>query len=192
MMLRKYIFLSFNDPDEDDLWDYWSKLQKIIDQEENQYNWNRMYMIRNIDDLVIMIDKKSDQIVGFYMAHINHTRKPSKPAAKGNGSKGKGNGSKGNGSRKNRVAPKKNRTISFRETSDRKLTISLIQAFKQKKGYGTLMLIHAAQRAGMKYHNTDKLKEYISIEDVYEDAVEFYQKYNLIDPVHNESISIGS
>ena len=183
-MLRKYLFLTFDDNcdqtdySEDDLWDYWSKLQKIIDQEENQYNWNRMYMIRNVEDLVIMLDKKSDQIVGFYMAHINHTRKP-KIAAKGRS----GNGSKGRG--QSRAAPKKNRIISSGETSDRKITISLIQAFEQRKGHGTLMLIHAAQRAGMKYHNTNRLKDHISIDAPYEEVLGFYQKYNLIDPVHN-------
>ena len=187
-MLRKYIFLTFDnncdqtDYSEDDLWDYWSQLQKIIDQGENQYNWNRMYMIRNIEDLVIMMDKKSDQIVGFYMAYINHSKISKTAAAKGRG----GNGSKGQSSKKNRVVPKKNRTtISSRKTRNRKITINLIQAFEQRKGHGTLMLIHAAQRAGMKYHNTDKLKDYISIEDVYEDARVFYQKYNLIDSVHN-------
>ena len=41
------------------------------------------------------------------------------------------------------------------------------------------MLIHAAQKVGMKYHNTDNLKKYIVITNPYEESEGFYKKYGL-------------
>ena len=148
-MLRKYVFIPFSNPElpEDLLWNYWSKLQKIIDKEENLYNWNRMYMIRNINNLIIMLDKKTKQIVGFYMAQL---------------------GTNGNDNSSNT------------DTNQKNITINVIQSFEQKKGHGTVMLIHAARRAGMKYHNPDRLSDYITIQDPYDDSLGFYKKYNLI------------
>ena len=171
--MRKYIFVDYNDDQENlsnnlsntQLWNHWNSLQQNIDQENNKYEWNRIYMLKNIQDLTIMVDKKTNKVVGFYMAKICDIKKI--PRKKNNTKAAP----KSRNSRNNTKVPKGGYGT---------ITIDLIQAFDQEQGYGTLMLIHAAQKVGMKYHNTDNLKNYIRINDPYEESIGFYEKYNLL------------
>lgn len=178
--MRKHRFVSYcnSEINDDALWDYWTQLQSIIDQEENKYNWNRMYMIRNIEELVIMVNKKTDQVEGFYMATLGPEPKRTeitKVAPKKNRNivsdikKGR-----------TKVASKKDRTNIVPDINhENRMIISVIQSFVQGNGHGTLMLIHAARKAGMKYHNTSNLKNYLVIQGAYEEAIGFYKRYDL-------------
>ena len=220
--MLKHIFLNYDSSDksgksDNKLWDYWERLHQLIDQENNKYEWNKIYMLKNVENLTIMVHKKTDEVVGFYMGRygINGIKvKPkavpnprTKVAPKGRygtkvsdtenstkvAPKGRYSTKVSDTENSTKVAPKGRYSTKPEETEDptkvsdtaptkaptKILTIDIIQAFDQNQGYGTLMLIHAAHKVGMKYHNTDNLKNYIIIKNSYKESIGFYEKYNL-------------
>ena len=179
--MRKYNFVSYDSSNlsDDILWDYWERLHQMIDQENNKYEWNRVYMLKNVQDLTIMVDNKSNDIVGFYMGRFEHNKhtKHNKVSVAPKGRLGRNVRSTSN----KPVAKGRNQHHNDESDNDsNKLTIDLIQAFDQKKGYGTLMLIHGAQKAGMKYHNINNLNKYIIINNPYDESIGFYERYELL------------